>query len=126
MRKHGWIWQQHRRGDMKAIQKISMALAATMAALGANGVLAQGAKQVADTESTVRVGWQGPAITLDPHKQLTITFPHTYLFYDRLTTMDVAGQTVLPMLATKWSFSKDGKNLTMTLRGTPSSTTARR
>lgn len=56
------------------------------------------------------------AIGLDPHKQTAFSsFRVMELIYDTLVTLD-KNMNVVPSLAESWSYSSDGKTLTMKLR----------
>lgn len=66
---------------------------------------------------SLKLGFLGQTNTLDP--ALSSRPINTYIFplYDRLTMPDSDGaKPMRPMLATSWSFSADGKSLTMKLR----------
>lgn len=69
-----------------------------------------------DTESTFRYGYAITVSRLDPHKA-SISQDATTLFpaYDRLLLVSSEGE-LIPGLAEKWSFSPDGKQLTLNLR----------
>ena len=96
--------------------RISLQTVIALASIALIAPLRSGAQSVPDPNSTVRIGWLASVQTLDPHRNNITMLSHTMPFYDRLTTIDVTGQKILPMLATAWLFSKDGKTLTLTLR----------
>lgn len=74
----------------------------------------------ADPNGHLRVGSTVPAPALNPHKMPSAAAAFAYLtpVYDRLTQMiDADGSLeIAPMVATKWEFSEDGREVTFTLR----------
>lgn len=80
------------------------------------GALLLLAAHAAFAESTLRIGIQDDPDMLDPHRSRTYSGRLVYTaLCDKL--VDVSPQlTYVPQLATTWSWSADGKTLTMTLR----------
>jgi ABC-type transport system substrate-binding protein len=70
-----------------------------------------------DLGATLKAMWVVGAVPLDPHKAASTIgqFPYVSLVYDRLTQMGPGGE-VLPMVATEWKTSADGREVTFRLR----------
>lgn len=88
----------------------ALTLALSVAACG-------GSDSGSDGASELRIGSIYAPVNLDPAKASGIGQTQQYLtpVYDQLTQLDAEGK-VVPMLATEWEFSGDGKTLTMKLR----------
>ncbi|MGE0880349.1 MAG: ABC transporter substrate-binding protein [Acidimicrobiia bacterium] len=69
----------------------------------------------ANLDAELKYGWLSFARTLDPHRGSASDWVHLNPVLDRLTRIDENMQ-IVPMLASKWSFSPDGKTMTITLR----------
>ena len=67
------------------------------------------------TGGTLRVALQADIIANQPHRLMETNFPWLLAVYDTLTRYD-NNLVPQPILAEKWSWSADGKTLTMTLR----------
>ena len=80
------------------------------------GTLLLLATNAAFAESTLRIGIQDDPDVLDPHRSRTYSGRLVYTaLCDKL--VDISPQLkYVPQLATAWSWSEDGKTLTMTLR----------
>lgn len=83
-----------------------------------------------DPNAVLRVTASSPFQNLDPAQLAPGGYPYLTLIYDRLTMVD-AKDTVVPGLATSWTFAADGSYLELALRtdvtfhdGTPFDATA--
>lgn len=87
--------------------KVAHLMTGTLLLLAANAAIA---------ETTLRIGIQDDPDVLDPHRSRTYSGRLVYTaLCDKL--VDVSPKLeYLPQLATAWSWSEDGKTLTMTLR----------
>ncbi|TQM11347.1 ABC transporter substrate-binding protein [Pseudonocardia kunmingensis] len=97
-----------------------VAIGLALAGCGGGEAGSGGAAGVAgppDTDGALRFAWTIPAQPLDPHTPVSSVAQSPYIFpiYDRLTQL-VGGPTLEPMLATEWSFSPDGQQVTFVLR----------
>lgn len=63
-------------------------------------------------DETLRIGQLGDVRTFDPFQINTSTYVATNLLYDKLLHIDASG-TPQPRLAESWSFSDDGKTITI-------------
>lgn len=86
---------------------------AGLVALGlAVGASAQGGRR----GGTLRAALDFDPPTLDPHRSGTVVDRHVYQnLYDKLVDTD-ANLAIVPMLATSWAISPDGKTVTFKLR----------
>lgn len=93
------------------------ALSVALAACGGGSSKSGDAPKIADPNGTLRFGFTVAAVPLDPHTAVSSVAQTPYVFpvYDRLTELAV-GRDLRPMLATKWTFSADSKQVTFTLR----------
>lgn len=80
------------------------------------GVLATASAQGARRGGTLRAGLDADPPNLDPHRSTSAVDRQVFQnLYDKLVDTD-ANLAVVPMLATTWTVSPDGKTLTFTLR----------
>lgn len=88
---------------------------AVLVACGSAGAGPEAAGE-ADPDATLRLTYAGVA-TLDPALTpgSTAVLSNTWPVYDRLLQISEGGE-YLPMLATEWTFSEDGKTLRLALR----------
>lgn len=105
----------------KKIAAVGLAVAAALAltACGSSSASSGGAGSGAgkiDHGAVLRYDYAGVQ-TLDPglNTGSTAMISNTWPVYDRLLNISQSG-TYLPMLATRWTFSKDGRSLTLQLR----------
>lgn len=68
-----------------------------------------------DPNAVLRVSASSPFQNLDPAQPAPGGYPYLTLIYDRLMMVDPKDE-IVPGLATKWSFAKDGSYLELTLR----------
>ena len=78
----------------------------------AAGASAQGGRR----GGMLRAALDGDPPTMDPHRSGSVVDRHVYQsLYDKLVDTD-QGLKIVPMLATSWSVSRDGKTVTFKLR----------
>ena len=108
----------HRRQPPRLRLAFGAALAAgalVLSACGSSGSSSAGEGKM-DRDATLRLTYAGvqsldPALTPDSTAMLSNTWP----VYDRIIQISEDGE-YLPMLATEWTFSEDGKTLRLELR----------
>jgi peptide/nickel transport system substrate-binding protein len=106
----------HRRATPRRIRYAVGLVAAVLIAVMIPGLSAAAPRAAKDdTNATLRISTTYPPTNLDPTTTASGLNPYTSLVYDRLFTVDVKNN-VVPMLATSWKFSPDGKTLTLALR----------
>jgi peptide/nickel transport system substrate-binding protein len=91
----------------------SLVAAALAATVGVAIAAAATAPPKIDPNAEIRIGVPSPTTSLDPASPNIPTI--LFHVWDRLTTFDEKGN-IVPMLATSWTSSKDGKSLTFKLR----------
>ncbi len=90
--------------------------AVLLAVVMAAGVLATASAQGGRRGGTLRVGLDADPPNLDPHRSTAAVDRQVYQnLYDKLMDTDDS-LTIIPMLASSWTISKDGKTVTLKLR----------
>ncbi len=107
---------ERRRRPLLAIGAALGAAALALSACGASTSTTSGGDGKIDRNATLRLTYTGVQ-SLDPAKTpgSTAMLSNTWPVYDRLIQISESGE-YLPMLATEWTFSENGKTLQLALR----------